>query len=350
MPLGIDIATRSDEGRPRPDGGLKAGFRTLKQHLGPWLDGHLARPYRGVDPAPPYLAAFLDRHAESLDAIRDHLIHGEKPVWEMDVDKMLAAPVPNLVGHLDIQKLLLGDALARAGAGDLDGALRDLEASWRLNRSLRDRPALITQLVAVAITRMQAGALRQLDGVPRFWRERLFEHDFRESFLNALRYEGWFWSEAGDATLFAGELKLTDRVVSRVAAPYVRYCLADMSGSLHERIRRLARLDAVCDSDLARYGADLNVPVPRWNLLGEIAVPNLTNAIYRISSLELDLELTSKLLELDAEKVPGAVESEACPGDRWIYRIGEDGASIALSREIEWPGRIGVILPTKFRL
>ena len=360
-PLGIDIAPRSFDGRERPSRELTMAFRSVKRELGLWLNAQIGRPHRALDAPPAGLTAYLRDHAGHLEAVRRQLVEGEVPVWEMHLDKLREAPLPNLLGHIDLQKLLLADALARAEAGDLGSAARDLEASWRLNLALRDAPILITQLIAVAATRMQAGVLRQLDEVPAVWRDRLYEHDYRVSFLNALRYEGWFWSEAGDPSVFAGELGLIQRIATVVAQPYVQYCLADLSGSFRERVEKLARLETLCDTDLEGSDADLDVPIPHWNLIGDGMVPNLTSAVYRLARLEVDLELTAKLLELETVRdarqgswpvhLPGLDESFACPDDRWIYEVGGDGtASLALSRKVEWPDQLGVILPTEFRL
>ena len=72
-------------------------------------------------------------------------------------------------------------------------ALTTLEAAWRLNSAIRDDPVLITQLIAIAVTRLHAGVLRKLEDVPEIWQTRLRELDYRTSFLDAMRLEGWFW-------------------------------------------------------------------------------------------------------------------------------------------------------------
>lgn len=358
--LGLDITPRFRDRGERP-GRPSKSLLAFKRSLSRWFDAQLGHPYRGIDEPPAEVTSFLDRYAVELEAVRRHLIEEEVPVWESQFDRLFEAPVPNLLGHLDLQKLLLADALARSRKGDADVALRDLEASWKLNRSLRDAPVVITQLIAVSVTRTQAGALRQLESVPGLWRDRLQEHDHRASLLNALRVEGWTWStwsKIPDPSLFGADLGMVERFAARVAKPYLTYCVADVSGTFRERIENLARLDVLCDTDLERYGANLDIPVPAWNLIGEAIVPNLNNAVQRIARLELDLELTAKVLELDEARrtgrtvsLPGLVESRACPGDRWNYEVATDGtARIAFSRRIEWDDQIGLMLPTEFSL
>ena len=50
----------------------------------------------------------------------------------------------------------------------------------------------------------------------------------------------------------------------------------------HQIIASMHRL--ICDYDLSDANADLNIPIPRWNFLGDIMVPNLAEAIRRGST------------------------------------------------------------------
>ena len=86
---------------------------------------------------------------------------------------------------------------------------------------------------------------------------------------------------------------------------------------------------------------------------------DFTDPLHRVARLELDFELTRKLIELEAARrgnagrwtaaVPGVEDSEACPHDLWVYGVEPDGSmSIALSREVSWPDPRGLVLPTRF--
>jgi hypothetical protein len=359
-PLGIDTATRSYEGRPRPTPEQKQGFKqSVAGDMAAYRTKLLESPRRATAPPPASVAAFLEVHAEELAAVRTHLAHGGIPKWEMHLEYVAAAPIPNLLGHIDLQKLLITDALAKHAAGDRDRALEDLEASWRLSQSLDDAPILINQLIVIADARMLAGALRQIPDVPAVWRDRLSERDFRRSFTNALKYESWMWTQLDETSDFASLSRLASRLINSIGRPYVRYCLADVSDDFHERLLALDDVRAICDYDLSTWGADLNVPIPRWNAIGSIVIPNLRGALERLASLELDLELTVKLLELEAARrsnggrwpasLPGGELSRACPVDRWVYEATPDGGmSLAFSRDIAWPDLKGHKLPARF--
>jgi hypothetical protein len=140
----------------------------------------------------------------------------------------------------------------------------------------------------------------------------------------------------------------------RVTRPYYRYCLADASDAMRERVANLSRLDALCGVDLAAHDADLAIPLPWWNWLGGELVQNVADALDRLIRMELDLELTRKLLELESAEprpVPASDPSQACPGDRWIYESASDGSvTITFGREMTWPGMAGAVLSNHFTL
>lgn len=356
--LGIDIAPRQETDRERPTESAAKGYAAIKRELATYVKAQLEQPRRGPAPPPDAVAGYLRQHAGALEALRSHLKTAEVPRWEQDIGAIWEAPIPNLLGHIELQRLLIADALARAQTGDHAGALADLDASWRLNASLWERPVLITQLIAISVARMQAGTLRQLEDVPEAWRERLFEHDSRASFLDALRFEGWVWSQVPNASWSAlGAGDWTSRMLL-IAKPYVEFCMADISGDFRERLVNLARVDELCDNDLAPLGANLEVEVPRWNLIGDIVVPtNVGAAVDRLARLEVDLELTARILELDTartadgtwpDSVRGSSRSEACPNDAWVWSVSDDDElTIALSREVVWPDQHGAILPLR---
>ena len=88
-------------------------------------------------------------------------------------------------------------------------------------------------------------------------------------------------------------------------------------------------------------------------------VPYVADAPYRLARLEIDLELTVKLIDLRNERseaggrwpesVPGIERSSACPGDHWDYAVEPGGGmTLAFARQISWPNQAGVVLPTRF--
>ena len=104
----------------------------------------------------------------------------------------------------------------------------------------------------------------------------------------------------------------------------------------------------------------MQIDLPRWNVIGGIVVPNLVGAVHRLGRLEFEVELTARLLELEAahddsgawpETLPGDDQSVACPADRWIYDVAPDGsAELALDRAPAWPAQGGHVQVSSFRV
>jgi hypothetical protein len=356
--LGVDITPRHVD-RLRPTTEQSQAFAPLKEDVfSTYLYPQLEQVRRGeIAALPPVLTAYMQNHAGDLASLRSHLIGGPPPAWESDLSK-LAAPLPNLLGHLDLTKLLISLAFTHLHEGDVAGALENVEASFELARSLRDSPILICQLIMIAETRMQLGVLRHVRDLPEAWIERMEAYDYRDAFLTSMKFEGRIWLHPeGYLSGDPGDSWLQKTLALPPMRSYTRLCLADVSAAWRARIVNLERVDAVCDRDLSSEGGDLNIPVPRWNAIGDLVVPNLSDAIYRLARLELDLELTRLIAEADAnhgisgeawlESPPVHRASTACPDDRWLYSADDGNLRIELSRQIAWPGQKGVILPTR---
>jgi hypothetical protein len=354
------LSARLDhEGRPRPTPEKTAEFKAVRADLSGYRQTLLEQPRRRPVRPPAKVAAFLAAHEEDLAEVRHHLLGRGVPRWEMHLERVTEAPIPNLLGHIDLQKLLITDALAKTSDGDRERALQDLEASWTLMQSLSDAPILISQLITLADARLLVGALRQIENVPDVWRTRLTEHDFRQGFTTALKYEGLYWTKIDDTADFTSLTGFANKLLNSVAKPYVRYCLADISDDYRRRLENLDEVRAICDYDLSARRADLDIPIPRWNLIGGLIVPSLGGAVNRLAILELDLELTRRLIELEEARrardgawprsLPGGDVSSACSRDRWIYEVSPEGEmTLDFGREIARPGVKGPMLPTRF--
>lgn len=260
---------------------------------------------------------------------------------------MFGAPIPNLRGHLELVNLLLVDALVALGQDQRERALGDLEAVWKLSQALQRDPVMITQLIAIADTRMLTGVLRQVPDAPPIWRERLGAHDFRAALFDALRIEAWLWAHVPVGGGVVGEFDSDTSAFFRnlpaiLGTPYVRFCLAQASDAFRERIERLERLPAICDHDLALLGADPAIELPSWNVPGRMITPRLAGALVSLAQLELDLELTRAVLDLDAGRTTSAsahssVRSVVCPQDAWLVdRSRPEQIELSLSREVSW--------------
>ena len=319
----------------------------------------LKRAERGrIDPPPPELSSYIAKYDEELVTVRRHLNRGVVPVWESDLSAAEIGPIPNVLGHYHLQKLLASVALARLYAGDSEGAQADIEAAWHLSQSLGDSPILLNQLMLIMGVRMQLGVLRQIPDVDEVWLDRLTEHDYRESFISAMKHEGRGWLYYDDPLLAVKLRPSWKLAAARLVRPYAKLYIADMSDAWREWLVKLDQVGAICDRPMARLDADLEIPQP-WSVLGGQLTPDpeLAGTIDRLASLELDLELTRLLIEADAERranggawpesLTAIRNSDACPDDRWRYSVTDEGLEIALTRDVRWPNQKGTILPTR---
>ncbi len=353
--LGVAVAPRAYLARALPSEEANHAFARLKKEVfhGYSVDQIQRRRRGAIDPPPQVLVEYIGNYGQELEDFRRLLLTGKTPIWESDLSKLAAAPIPNLLGQIDLHKLLNSIALTRIHAGDPAGAMEQVEVSFNLARSLRDSPILINQLIYVAATRLQVAALRHIRDLPDHWIDRLGEHDPRQSFITAMKYEGWVWMHYDDVW-DTGDFPTWKALASPILRPHSKLCLADASEDWRKRIVNLAQVDALCDYDLSSRDADMNIPIPRWNKISEIMVPNLAGAVHRVARLEVDLELLRVSVEADAARradgdwsAPdgGRRSSAVCPDELWIYELTGDGIDIAMSRELRWPNQKGPILP-----
>jgi hypothetical protein len=350
--IGIDIATRGSEGRFHPSLEASRRYKRVNTSVGRYLEQQLQQPRRVALPPPEELLDFLDKERGKLTAIRDHLLGSEIPRWEMSLEEQYTTSLPNLLGHINLQKLMIADAMFWNWRGESSEAIDTIEACWKLNGAIREDPYLITQLVAISNARLHAGALRQIEEPPAEWRLRLFEHNYRDSFFDAALLESWGWTRMPDPRLLDDQPGFGTRMAWSLARPYVKYCWADVSDDYRRRLLELNRREAFCDYyGVGREGA-LDLPVPFWNVMGDIVKGSMAGALDRLARLELELELTGRVLGLGSESWDDRVEqSFVCPEDGWLYETGADGSkSIAFNREISWPEQTGVVLPIRFSI
>ncbi len=357
--MGIQIVPHSRPGYEAPLAERYLEYKNVKKDLHGYLKKELERSERVLDPPPATVRAYLERHRSTLDAVRKVLLEDESPRWESDVSSVWGGPMPNLHGHTHAQRLLITVALIQSRLGDDAEALGTLEASWNLNRFLREEPIPMGQDTGISIARMQMGALRHLADVPFEWRDRLFEHDYRDAFLTALRRHGWSWVRIDEQSSPLQRDPDRDpgflaRAVELTLSPYARYCMADASDEFMDHLKNIAALKTLCDTDLSRHDADLQISLPRWNLVGGLILPDMTREIHSLARFELDRELTARVIELRGgvrRTISESRDSEVCPKDRWVQNAGTDGTvKLKLSREVTWPNQTGIVLPNQYSI
>ena len=333
-----------------------------------WRIRTLSDPTSSISPAPDTFIAFLTARRAGLDEL-ENLLAAEEPRWRLDAAGADHA-YPNLWGQMRLQKLLVADALESSRKGNRNSALRAMEASWSLNSSLLGRPELVSQLIAVAVARMQVGALRKIDVDASPWKARMAGVDPRPRIFDSLLFQH---PEHGTAswrfTARERALWLSRRGREGVPSPPVCEWLRRLVGPLKEPIERWQNVEderqlrGVYREIRSAYMADALAPgeFSFSTMMSGIAsetASTLVNVLERAERLVVDAELTERVLRARQARaanrgvwpasIPG-IEVTRVKGAHWIYAVAPGGtASIALDRDLPPPEQAGVALPLRW--
>jgi hypothetical protein len=145
------------------------------------------------------VAEFLTRHSGEVAAIEAHVLGSEPITWANDLQGGHEAPIPPLTAHRSLQTVLLARALVAARSGDDPAAERALAASWRLGLVLRERPEILSQLLAAALAGSYNGVVRRI-------RSRRRAHvgapapDWRQGMVRSMQVEAWMFETTATRT------------------------------------------------------------------------------------------------------------------------------------------------------
>jgi len=295
--LGIELRPRGEQpledepGRPK-----KTELDDVRAPLEKWVDQQSAKAEGLPDAPPAAVAAYFASHAATLDAIEKSLLAGPAPDWAVDLAKLHAAPVPNVLGQMQLTRTLVGRAEARAAAKDVR-AEESLRAAFALTGALRGRPEVVSQVVSIAATRLELGAVRRIPVDAAAWRERLKTLDPRGGLLTALRHNAWVNYEAAKGLL---------RVKLRAGPLSGR--LAALVGAWRERVEAAGVLDAwratidaaakspVADAEPRFLGETFRQTLARGGVRRALAVPNLIESWRRANIAALEIRKTDEIL------------------------------------------------------
>jgi hypothetical protein len=338
--LGIAMASADAAGRPQPAAEEAKAFEALQPPLVAWLDAQLGDPADRIAAPPDAVAAFLSGRNSDVAELVALIRGGEAPVWEQDLDRLLAAPIPYLKGHMLLDRLLCASALEAQRQGRVDFALEAMEAAARASASLRERPEIINRVVELNLQSAHAGVLRKLEGVPPRWYARAAAGDPRKAMLVSLQTEAWVLSTMLNRSAAASE---SPTIPARVAAvyekPYAVLAAADYSRAMARTAAALEAREACAFDPEALQAADERArhEIGVWNV-SRIAMPSVAAFWTTADRARFHVELTTKVIELKAardastdgswpKRVPG-IESSVCPGNRWTYVVSDDGRAV----------------------
>jgi len=303
--LGIEMRPRgeqpADDESSRPK---KTEWDGVRAPLEKWADAQAAKAEGLPEPPPAPVASFFAAHAPALDAIERTLLAGPAPEWAVDVSKLYASPVPNLSGQMQLARVIVGRAEARAAAKNAR-AEESLRAAFALTGSLRGRPEIVSQLLSIAATRLELAAVRRIPVDAAAWRERLKTLDPRGGLLMAFRHMAWVQYEAAKGL----------REVRLHAGPPLGR-LAALSGAWRDRVESAAHLDAwratieaaakspVEDAETKGLTEVFQAALQRSGerAMPAAAIPNLLDSWRKANVLALEIRKTDETLAARVSK------------------------------------------------
>jgi hypothetical protein len=339
--LGIDLAPKKASNRARPSSAkeklLKDLSKEIKAVLNKRLTEGISSDFRISEELQKYLAA----NENNFSQIVDYTLNHEPAKWEIDISKHIHAPIPNLVGQIDLQNLLNLRAVQFFQQSRTNDAEKALEASWKINQQLFDRPETIPYLVGVNIFRTQAGNLRQIPVEYATWHSRLTDSKIHDQFWTVFESDVWTVLKAAKEGALLDQEHEKPTVINQIWAPYARSMTLDYAKVMLQFLTDLKRRDP-CLPKKIQKNIDKEL-FSQWNLVWRGAFIDPGRWWNREARLRLDLELTDKVLQIkealhktNSTQQNETMKSDICPGENWTYVRDNDSYSISFSKKIDW--------------
>ena len=299
----LGISTVPEVKQTSPD------YEAIKEPLNTYYRAELERVGDRLQPAPANVAAYLAQHDAQLNAIRDHIVTAGPIRWVQHFQLGHDAPIPNLLGQMTLTKLFTARALAKSANHDAT-AWNDLHAVWLLDRELWHRPELISQLIALAGTRMVNASAAKMPLPVAPWFHEVQSFDYDHNFAASYQAEAWMTSRAP---------------MHGIQRPFYDACALDAAETMRQWTNELASKNS-CDLNPVQQ-----MNIASWNMLGKVALPNLTGAWQRFARFGAELEATDKILAMRSGEMPST--ATRCSDGTWSV----NDLGVQFSRDIAVP-------------
>ncbi len=345
------------------DQAAQSAFRNIDAGLSLFLQQQTTLLSGPLAPLPADLADYLSTYSGPIDETKQQILQSDLPQWEMNLEAMFDPhyPSPGFFNVLYLQKLILLSAIEEHHQGQTEQMLLTMDASWRLNQAIAQRPDLVSQLLSSIILAQQASLLRHFKQVPDYWQNRLASQSPQQAILTGLQFETWLkykisqstWSarrKPGSSARQSGLLGPSRSGSTLVASlsdwfsaqSYFKLESIKAAKTTHTALSWLATTD-VCsmpqiavERQLRKLQADLGEQetafssatiARRWRSAGDRAL-TLELSQHVIAAKQLRAEQgtwPTHLLNLD---------SRVCSGERWVYELTEDRITLSLSKQL----------------
>lgn len=360
-------ATLNDSAQQIDRLGAALGFSPNARYLDPVdIDPVAAADFQAIDPVltrflqeqtilvsgplellPADLSTYLNTYRSKILSAQEMILAGDLPQWDLTVEALFdpTYPSPGFFNVLYLQKLILLSAVEYHHQGQRAQMLSAMDASWRLNQAIAQRPDLVSQLLSSLVLAQQASLLRHLEAVPADWQARLASHSPQRAILTGLRFEGWLkykvlqstWSVRRPSGAFSSQLSewfsmrsyfklkaITTANTTHAALDWLATTdVCSMPQSVVER-----RLETLQVSEGGAETAFSSAAIARrWKSAGDRAL-----------AIELSQHvLAAKQQRLEQGMWPTTLpdlDSQICPGERWVYELTGDTMTLSLSKQL----------------
>jgi len=295
------------------------------------------KPTDDIDEAPAKLQDYLKNHRADLDVLYSLVRRSDMPRWETDIALLSRAPAPALFYHRQLQGLIALDILEGTRKGETAAAQVALEASWKINQSLRERPEFLSQMVALSVLDLQTGALRKMEHVPDIWQKRIGLAAWQESFWRAMELDAMVNSR--DMTDTDAPVRSTSwfdlLVKSPFGRPVRRLVGIEIVEASHEALAAI-RTNNFCVLSPHSAVEQLAGSRSTWSLGTQYGYTNYLRAWSALLEAMTRVELTTKILQAKEARNSVAtrdwpeqlkeMNSLLCPEAKWVHEITPDGS------------------------
>lgn len=343
--IGIDLVPKAEA--PNRERGEFDAYRQTSQMVKEY--GNAQVENKTLDQPSPELMEFLIVHEDEIRKAAEQLL-STQPQWTSDVAKGFDAPIPNLLGHLNLSRLLVAAALHEASARRHGEAWRLLEAADRLADSAERRPDTLSILIAIAEKKLITGAVRLLDPPVPDWAIAP-DLDQRGNAVLALEGEAFlvavFFEEAGLSELLTKipneKPNVGQRLISVLISPYVLFAGAK---TLHAY--KLI-VDDVASGDPCASSPPIKPIIADWNVFGKAYMGDANYAVAwgRLNEYLVHNAGTRLILQIKSRATPDSVNP--C-SHGWTHTAQPDGTTLVrYHKPLDPPSRAGAIkLPTEY--
>ncbi|TVR12458.1 MAG: hypothetical protein EA395_05785 [Phormidium sp. GEM2.Bin31] len=324
---------------------IERGYNApIDSSVSSYFDDLMTSPDDHIPPIPEAIKEYLDEQAEALMEFRDRLHQGEMPDIGVDYDVRtvdLSTPVPSFINRRVLSRLIMLKAIHQHQTGEVEDRSASLNAAFQLTNSLRDRPELMSQSVALGIENDLLTLMRKLPDFPTPLQEQFQRSCLpRESkMLNALRFESYVSTSMWTDSRLLWEMTPTERISLQVLTPYLSQIKAEQWDDWGQ-VQDLDTEDFFCNSNMEDIVTQISPG--RWNLVDHSGIVEYQLGwLARSQRIKLALELTQKVHQVKGlarqlgefpESVKG-IKDSFCEGVEWTYEVNSDGtATIYLER------------------